>query len=93
MQPGIYLTFAERFLEILSQLPHLAEKTKMYTFLSGITDAYRQHCLMYGTNSLVEGMESCRRLDLSSPTTSSFKQTALVYAQRYLRRRPSLNFR
>ena len=88
MQPGNYLTFADRFLEISSQLPHLAEKTRMFTFLSGITDAYRQHCLMYGTNSLAEVMESCRRLDLSSRTTSSVKQPALVYAQRDRLRRP-----
>ena len=87
MQPGNYLTFADRFLEIASQLPHLAEKTKMYTFLSGITDAYRQHCLMYGTNSLAEVMESCRRLDLSSRTTSFCKQPALAYAQRDRSRR------
>ena len=37
-------------------------------------------------------MESCRRLDLSSRTTSSSKQPALVYAQRDRMRRPSSNF-
>ena len=65
----------------------------MFTFLSGITDAYRQHCLMYGTNSLAEVMESCRRLDLSSRTTSSVKQPALVYAQRDRLRRPQSDSR
>jgi len=71
MQPGGYLSYSDRFLEIARQQRHLSPEALLNVFYSGLTVEDRTACLTHQVSDIWKAQELCRALHFASANTTS----------------------
>ena len=87
MSAGGYLTYAERFIELTAQQRHLPQEVLLNTFLAGLTQEFRQQCMLLQVTSFLAAQDTYRAIHFATAaTTAGSFQTA---CRSFGRRSPS----